>query len=82
MMNDLNEILVWAQMFFDDGTVSEGIRIPANIYDDDRIIENVIDKLLKSTNRKDEGLLVIWGAGEIYIKPISSSAEELDSSAS
>lgn len=80
-MNDL-EIKVWAQMFFDDGSVSEGVRISAEVYDDHRILNDVIEKLLKSTNRK-EGFLVLWGAGEIQYGSFSiSSSEESDSSAS
>lgn len=75
-MKDSFTIMVWAQMFFDDGSVSQGVRIPADIYDDDRIIQEVQDKLLKSLNRQPEGLLVIWGAGSIYTRLISSSAEE------
>lgn len=76
------EIKVWAQMFFDDGSVSQGVRISADIYDDDRIIEETYKMLLKSVNRT-EGFLLIWGAGDIrYGSFTSSSASELGFSAS
>jgi len=84
----MNDIKVWAQMFFDDGSVSQGIRIPAEVYDDDREIQSIASKLLKDTHRS-EGFLLIWGAGDIRYGSfcvISSlpdiSQEESDSSAS
>lgn len=77
------EIKVWAQMFFDDGSVSQGIRVSVDIYDNDIILERIKDNLLKSVNRKN-GFLVVWGAGNIMYKSYftSSSEEESDSSAS
>ena len=62
----MNEIMVWAQMFFDDGSVSEGKRFPASILDDDVVQMRLIAyKFLNDLNRS-EGLLLVWGAGEIY----------------
>jgi len=55
------EIKVWAQMFFIDGSVSQGVRIPSIVYDDDREIDKVAEQLLDSANRT-EGYLLIWGA--------------------
>jgi hypothetical protein len=81
-MIDPLRIQVWTQFFFDDGSVSQGLRVSADIYDDHRILNEVIEKLLRSVNRT-EGFLVIWGAGEIQFGRYSiSSSEESDSSAS
>lgn len=68
----MNEIKVWAQMFFDDGSVSQGIRVAVETLDDDRLIEETGNKLLGDLNRK-EGLLLIWGAGSIQIWEATSS---------
>ncbi len=77
-----DDIKVWAQMFFDDGSVTQGIRISADVYDDDRMVEEVSEKLLDSVNRT-EGLLLIWGAGLIEAHDVTSSSEqESDSSES
>lgn len=77
------EIKVWAQMFFDDGSVSQGIRVSADIYDNENLLEETKDKLFKSVNR-EEGFLLVWGAGNIMYRPYftSSSEEESDSWAS
>lgn len=72
-----SDIKVWAQMFFDDGSVTQGIRISAeSIYNQ----KEVALKLLSSVNRK-EGMLLIWGAGLLSsryydFEPISSSQTE------
>lgn len=78
MKNDDFTIKVWAQMFFDDGSVSEGRRIPASVLEDEMgEIKQTAVKLLQSLNRM-EGLLLIWGAGNIFYnyyileQPISS----------
>lgn len=68
----MNDIKVWAQMFFDDGSVSQGIRIPVETLDDDRLIEETGQTLLDGLNR-EEGLLLIWGAGSIGAWEITSS---------
>jgi hypothetical protein len=62
----MNDIKVWAQMFFDDGSVSEGVRISADVFDSEPAIDEVAQKLLNSTNR-EIGIMLIWGAGEIDI---------------
>lgn len=78
------EIKVWAQMFFDDGSVSQGIRVSAEVFDDELgELRGIAVKLLQSVNRTI-GFLVVWGAGEIFfrhydISAISSSSEESDS---
>lgn len=64
-MNNPFEIKVWAQMFFDDGSVSQGIRVTADIYNNSVLLEEIKQKLLNSVNRT-EGFLLLWGAGEIY----------------
>lgn len=74
----MNEIKIWAQMFFKDGSVTQGVRVDANILDDDREIEVVAHNLLQSVNR-DEGFLLLWGAGELRGMDVTSSSEELDS---
>lgn len=83
-MRPMDKILIWAQMFFDDGSVSQGIRIAAEVYDDDREAEKIGIKLLQDTNRT-EGFLLLWGAGDIRygsLRLISSSSQESDSLAS
>jgi len=61
----MQDIKVWAQMFFDDGSVSQGIRIAPETLDDDRLIEETAISLAGDLNRT-EGLILIWGAGSIY----------------
>ena len=61
----MNDIKVWAQMFFDDGSVSQGIRVAVETLDDDRLIEETAISLAGDLNRT-EGLILIWGAGEMY----------------
>lgn len=79
------EVKVWAQMFFDDGSVTQGIRIPAEWLDEgcEFKINEVADLLMKSAMR-DEGWLLIWGAGNMvfnhYPTSFFSKAPELDSS--
>jgi len=60
----MQEIQVWAQMFFDDGSVSEGKRIDAEKAEDINYIEEIAKKFLKGLNR-NEGFLLVWGAGSI-----------------
>lgn len=66
----MNEIKIWAQMFFDDGSVSQGVRIPVETLDDDRLIQSTAEGLLRPLKR-DYGLLVIWGAGNLVSLRIS-----------
>lgn len=68
------DIKVWAQMFFDDGSVSQGIRIPAEWLDDEckHKIEEVVGLLLNSVNR-DEGWLLLWGAGNMVFNHYPTS---------
>jgi hypothetical protein len=62
----MNEIEIWAQMFFDDGSVSQGIRVSAYVLDDNwNEIQQIAVKLLQSVNRT-EGFLLLWGAGNIF----------------
>lgn len=79
--NNPYEIKVWAQMFFDDGSVSRGIRVPANavfpdnanylqMVDSTQIKISIARQLLKETNR-GAGLIVFWGNGSIDCKEIN-----------
>jgi len=60
-----DEVKVWAQMFFDDGSVTRGKYIPRDIYDSQKAIEDLARDFLQETSRK-EGVLFIWGAGRVY----------------
>jgi len=80
------KIEMWMQLFFEDGSVSQGIRFPAEWLDDPKKgnIERVIKTLLEDVNR-EEGWFLLWGAGNMvfnhYPTSFSSQAEELGSSA-
>lgn len=67
------EIKVWAQMFFEDGSVTEGIRINADVFDNTSIMKEIAIKLLSSVNRQ-EGMLLVWGAGEMFNRYYSISS--------
>lgn len=68
------DIKIWAQMFFDDGSVTQGIRIPAEWLDDHhkRAIDETADLLLKSVKR-EEGWLLLWGAGNVVFSHYPTS---------
>lgn len=71
------EMKLWAQMFFEDGSVSQGKRI--NVIDlcDENKIRKIADDFLKDLNRED-GYLLLWGAGYmrfLYYTTISSLRE-------
>lgn len=70
------EIKVWFQMFFEDGSVSEGKRLPAEILEDQEKVELVARDLLKGMNRL-EGYLLIWGAGNLVFIHCDFSASSL-----
>ncbi len=83
MKSDDYTIKVWVQMFFDDGSVTQGMRVPAKILDNDLgEIRQIAVHLLASVGRT-EGLLLIWGAGNIFYRhyileqPISTSSEDV-----
>lgn len=78
----MQEIYVWAQMFFDDGSVSQGMRVLDSIYDDNDYMEEVAKYFLNDLHRT-EGLLLIWGAGDMKDKyyKFTSSSEESETSA-
>ncbi len=78
----MHEIKIWAQMFFDDGSVTQGVRIPFETVDDDREIDQLAGDLLDSVNR-EEGAMCIWGGGYLeWFDVTSSSSQESDSSES
>ena len=81
----MHEIKIWAQMFFEDGTVSQGIRIPAEYLDKgyEELLEKTIQKLLGDMGR-EEGWFLLWGAGNMVFNhyPTSSSQESDSSDAS
>lgn len=62
-----DEILVWGQMFFEDGSVTQGCHFPVSLYDDDKHIEVVARKFLDDTHRKT-GVLLLWGAGRVMAR--------------
>ena len=75
----MDEIKIWAQMFFEDGSVSQGRRIPAEWLDEEYKwqIDSVAKMFLDDVNR-DEGWLLLWGAGNMIFNhyPTSSSKQE------
>lgn len=73
-MNDPCNILIWAQMFFEDGSLTQGLRIPALFLDEgsEHMIDGVAEKLLQSVNRQ-EGYLLLWGAGNMVFKHYPTS---------
>lgn len=79
------EIKVWMQLFFEDGSVSQGMRVPAEWLDDPKWkdILRVTKSLLEDVNR-DEGWLLVWGAGNMefnhYPTSFSSQLAEVSSS--
>lgn len=76
----MEDIKIWAQMFFEDGSVSQGRRIPAQWLEDDykEMIQHTANVLLESVHRID-GWLLLWGAGNMVFTPcsISSSSSQL-----
>ena len=63
------EVKVWAQMFFDDGSVTQGKYIPRSVYDNKEQIIEIAKDFLRDTSRK-EGVLFIWGAGRVYARGV------------
>lgn len=76
-------VKIWAQMFFEDGSISQGLRIPAEYLDEQyaQFIDNVADRLLVSVNRS-EGWLLLWGAGNMVFNhyPTSFSKKKVSES--
>ncbi len=70
----MSEIKMWAQMFFDDGTVTQGMRIPAEWLDEQYgyALDEVAQTLLDSTNRA-EGWMLLWGAGNMVFNHYPTS---------
>lgn len=69
-------------MFFDDGSVTQGMRVPAKVLDNELgEIRQLAIHLLGTVGRQ-EGLLLIWGAGNLFYnyyileQPISSSSQD------
>ena len=79
----MHEIKVWAQMFFEDGSVTQGIRVDAEWLEEAFAwkIDEVADLLMKSANR-DEGWLLLWGAGNMVFNhyPTSFSKKKVSES--
>lgn len=73
-------IKIWAQMFFEDGSLTQGIRVPAEWLDEqyEWKIGHVADMLMKSVNR-DEGWLLLWGAGNIVFNHYPTSCVKMPS---
>lgn len=62
-----DEVKVWAQMFFDDGSVTQGKYVSRSIFDEHECIETLAKQFLEDTSRK-EGVLFVWGAGRVYAR--------------
>lgn len=79
-----DEIKVWIQFFFDDGTVSQGKRIPAYFLDEgyEEVLQKVTILMVRELNRT-RGHRMIWGAGNLLSESIDlSSVEESETLAS
>lgn len=63
----MTAIKLWAQMFFDDGSISQGLRIDASYLEDEEKLAEVVNMLLNSVNRK-EGYVLFWGAGNVVFR--------------
>ena len=70
----MQDIKIWAQMFFEDGSVTQGLRIPAQWLDEGyaQFLDQVADRLLVSVNRQ-EGWLLLWGAGNMSLRHYPTS---------
>ncbi len=63
------EVKVWAQMFFDDGSVTQGKYVPVYIYQSEEHIKGLANEFLVDTHRQT-GVIFIWGAGQVYAKKV------------
>lgn len=77
----MSDVKIWAQMFFEDGSLTRGIRIPAEWLDQGYEIHlrNIAQSLLQDVNR-DEGWLLLWGAGNMVFKHYPTSFSEVSDS--
>lgn len=68
------DIMMWAQMFFEDGSVTQGMRFPAEWMDPhhQQHLAVIACKLLKDVNRS-EGWLMLWGAGNMSLRHYPSA---------
>lgn len=73
-----DDIKVWIQFFFDDGTVSEGKRIPAYYLDEgyEKMLEGVTISMVRDLNRT-RGHRMIWGAGNLRSQSIGLYEDEV-----
>ncbi len=81
----MEDIKVWVQAFFPDGSVSEGKRIPAEWLEEkySKTLACKVWNMISYLNR-EEGYILIWGAGNMRFLhyPTSFLSQESDSSAS
>ncbi len=81
----MEDIKVWIQAFFPDGSVSEGKRISVELLEPEhnKLLACKAWNLLDDLNRT-EGYILIWGAGNLIFRhyPTSFWSQESDSSAS
>ena len=61
------EVKIWAQMFFDDGSVTQGQYLPVYTLQDEKAIKSLALSILTDTCRT-EGVIFIWGAGQVYAR--------------
>lgn len=77
----ISDVMVWAQMFFDDGSVSQGVRVSVDVFTSRELINITAQNILNQLHRT-EGFMLLWGAGDMMGISISSSAEASMTSAS
>lgn len=74
----MNDITVWAQMFFHDASVSCSLKVPAEYFYDPVAIEDLINLFLRENNRT-EGVLMMWGGGRVVCYSQNSIFSSLES---
>lgn len=67
MYNNPLNIRVWAQMFFEDGSVTQGKYIDESVFNKPDEIQKIALEFLNDMNRK-KGTLLIWGGKKMYGK--------------
>lgn len=63
----MDDIKVWVQLFFEDGSVSEGRRLPALILEEPEKMREVARGMLRALGRF-EGYMLTWGAGNVLFE--------------
>lgn len=71
-----DEMLVWGQMFFEDGSITEGKHFPISIYDSRRERQHIARTFLENTHRKN-GVLLLWGCGRVMSRKCVINKDDL-----